>query len=117
MLRRAAAKPKCAPSGPGVVGDGRPFAALSSVVIPWYYHGMKVAVSIPDELFDSAESLGKKMGVSRSRLFATALAEFVAKHRGRKITEHLDAVYAAEDSRLDSRLRRVQARSIGERSW
>jgi len=44
---------------------------------------MKVALSIPDDLFESGESLSKRLGVSRSRLYATALAEFVAKNRGR----------------------------------
>jgi metal-responsive CopG/Arc/MetJ family transcriptional regulator len=78
---------------------------------------MKVALSIPNELFDSGETLGKKLGVSRSRLYATALAEFLAKHRGRKTTERLNAVYASEDSRLDPRLRRLQGRSLGEPSW
>jgi metal-responsive CopG/Arc/MetJ family transcriptional regulator len=78
---------------------------------------MKVALSIPNDLFDAAETLGKKLGVSRSRLYATALAEFLAKHRGRRTTARLDAVYSAEDGRLDVRLRRLQARSLGESSW
>ena len=73
---------------------------------------MKVAVSIPDELFASAETLGKRLGVSRSRLYATALADFVAKNRGRQITERLNAVYASEDSRLPAAIRRVQGRSL-----
>jgi metal-responsive CopG/Arc/MetJ family transcriptional regulator len=78
---------------------------------------MKVAVSIPEDLFDSAESLGKRLGVSRSRLYATALAEFLAKHRGRKTTERLNRVYAEQESRLEKPLRRLQARSIGRESW
>lgn len=78
---------------------------------------MKVALSIPDDLFDSAETLGKKLRVSRSRLYATALAEFLAKHRGRKTTERLNAVYGREDSSLDSRLRRLQAKSLGDSGW
>jgi len=78
---------------------------------------MKVALSIPDELFESAETLGKRMGVSRSRLYATALADFLAKHRGRKVTDQLNAVYAAEDSRLESRLRRLQRRSLERDAW
>ena len=78
---------------------------------------MKVALSIPNELFDSAETLSRKLGVSRSRLYATALAEFVAKHRGRRTTDRLNAVYSSEDGRLDARLRRLQARSLGESSW
>ena len=73
---------------------------------------MKVALSIPDELFESAETLTKRLGVSRSRLYATALAEFVAKSRGRKITERLNAVYESEDSRLPTAVRRLQSRSL-----
>jgi metal-responsive CopG/Arc/MetJ family transcriptional regulator len=78
---------------------------------------MKIALSIPDELFESAETLGKRLGVSRSRLYATALADFVAKHQSRKVTARLDAVYAAEDSRLDGPTRRLQARSLPRDSW
>jgi antitoxin MazE6 len=78
---------------------------------------MKVALSIPDDLFESAETLGKRLGVSRSRLYATALADFVAKHRGRKVTDALDRVYGAEDSRLDSRVRRLQRRSLARDTW
>jgi hypothetical protein len=90
---------------------------IAVLVIPWYYYGMKVALSIPDDLFETAESVCKRLGVSRSRLYATALAEFLAKHRGRKITERLDDVYARENSRLDAPTRRVQKRSIATGSW
>jgi antitoxin MazE6 len=78
---------------------------------------MKVALSIPDDLFESAETPGKRLGVSRSRLYATALADFVAKHRGRKVTEALDRVYGAEDTRLDSRVGRLQRRSLARYTW
>ena len=76
-----------------------------------------MAVSIPADLFESAESLGKRLGVSRSRLYATALAEFLAKHQGRKTTDRLNRVYAEEDSRLERPLRRLQARSLGGETW
>lgn len=78
---------------------------------------MKVALSIPDDVFESAESLGKRLGVSRSRLYATALAEFVAKHRGRKVTERLNTLYNTEESGLDATTRRLQQRSIERDSW
>ena len=78
---------------------------------------MKIALSIPDELFAAAESLGKRLGASRSRLYATALADYVAKHQGRKVTARLDAVYATEESRMDRPLRRAQARSLPRDSW
>jgi metal-responsive CopG/Arc/MetJ family transcriptional regulator len=78
---------------------------------------MKVALSIPDDLFESAETLGKRLGVSRSRLYATALADFLAKHRGRKVTERLNAIYGTEESRLEPRIRRLQRRSVERNSW
>jgi len=78
---------------------------------------MKVALSIPDELFESAETVGKRLGLSRSRLYATALADFLAKHRGRKLTDRLNAVYAAEESRLEPKLRRLQGRSLRHEPW
>ncbi len=78
---------------------------------------MKVALSIPDELFETAETLSKRLGVSRSRLYSTALAEFLSKHRGRKVTERLNTVYGAEESRLQPDVRRLQRRSLERDTW
>ena len=38
---------------------------------------MKTAVSLPDEVFDEAEHLAKRLKISRSELYAKALAELV----------------------------------------
>ncbi len=84
------------------------------MVILQYYQGMKTAISLPDELFASADSLAKRMSVSRSELYATAVAEFVAKHRSKDITARLDAVYADLSGDVDPALRRAQARSVAE---
>ena len=78
---------------------------------------MKVGLSIPDELFETAETVSKRLGVSRSRLYATALAEFLSKHRSRKVTAQLNAVYATEDSRVAPEVRRLQRRSLERDAW
>ena len=78
---------------------------------------MKTAVSIPDELFSAADSLARRLGMSRSRLFATALAEYLAKHRAAKVTERLNAVYASEASHLDDDSRRAQKRIAARSEW
>ena len=78
---------------------------------------MKVALSIPNELFEAAETVSKRLGVSRSRLYSTALAEFLAKHRGRKVTDRLNTVYGADESRVDPSVRRLQRRSLERDSW
>ncbi len=78
---------------------------------------MKTAISLPDELFASAEALAERLGVSRSALFATAVAEFLAKHQARKVTDRLNALYADESSALDPRLDRAQRRTAARAEW
>ena len=74
---------------------------------------MKTAISIPDEVFESADALAKELGVSRSELYATAVAEYLAKHRDEEVTERLNQVYAEAPSGVPRELRRAQARSVG----
>jgi len=78
---------------------------------------MKTAISLPDELFSAADSLAERLGVSRSELYATALAEFVARYSENEITSRLDDLYASEPSALDAALRRAQRRSLGTGDW
>lgn len=78
---------------------------------------MKTAVSIPDEVFASADSLAKRLGVSRSELYACALSEFVAKHQAARVTERLNAVYGVQSGRVDPDVRRHQRRVAGQKEW
>ena len=78
---------------------------------------MKTAISLPDELFESADELAERLGVSRSQLYARAVEEFLARHRGGDITARLNAVLAETDERLDPALGRAQARSIDSGEW
>jgi metal-responsive CopG/Arc/MetJ family transcriptional regulator len=78
---------------------------------------MKTAISIPDDVFKSADSLAKEIGVSRSELYATAVAEYLAKFKGQDITKRLDQVYADVPSGLPAELRRAQASSVSGAEW
>ncbi len=78
---------------------------------------MKTAISLPDELFQSADALAERLGVSRSQLFATALAEYLAKHQSQKVTDRLNSVYATETSAVDPTIRRAQRRSLAKDAW
>ncbi len=53
---------------------------------------MKTAISLPDDVFQRAERLARNLGVSRSQLFARAMAEYLARHTPEAITEALDEV-------------------------
>jgi metal-responsive CopG/Arc/MetJ family transcriptional regulator len=78
---------------------------------------MKTAISLPDTLFRSGDSLAKRLGLSRSELYACALAEYVAKHKADQITQRLNAVYAAESGGLDSALTEAQLRILPREAW
>ncbi|PWB67846.1 MAG: hypothetical protein C3F15_17390 [Holophagae bacterium] len=78
---------------------------------------MKTAISIPDEVFQAAEELAERLGVSRSELYATAVAQFVAELRSRGVTERLNQVYAGESSSLDLALERAQADALASEEW
>ncbi|MBB4634350.1 ChpI protein [Longimicrobium terrae] len=78
---------------------------------------MKTAISLPDDLFSAADALAGRLGVSRSQLYATALAEFLSKHDERQITGLLDQVYGSEDSGMDPGFRRAQRQSLAADEW
>lgn len=78
---------------------------------------MKTAISVPDEVFESADELAGELGVSRSALYSAAMAEYLAKHRGADVTARLNEVYGEVDSRLPAEFRRAQARAVGKSDW
>jgi predicted transcriptional regulator len=78
---------------------------------------MKTAISIPDAVFRSAEQFAKSAKMSRSRLYAKAVAEYVERHRQRGITEALDEVYGKTPSKMDTVLAKLQQMSIFKEEW
>lgn len=78
---------------------------------------MKVAVSIPDPLFKSAESLARRLKKPRSRLYAEALASYVSSHDPKAITEKINAVLSQTDSSLDPALERLQFETLRDETW
>ena len=78
---------------------------------------MKTAISLPDDLFHSADELADSLGTTRSNLYATALAEFVAKHRHDGITAKLNEVYAELPSALDPEIVDSQSRTLASEKW
>ncbi len=78
---------------------------------------MKTAISIPDEVYAQAEEAARRLGVSRSGLYARAVAEFVARNRGLGVREALDSVYRVGEAKVDEALARAQAASVPDEGW
>jgi len=78
---------------------------------------MKVAISVPDPVFQAAERLAKERGIPRSHLFVVALEEYLAQHGSQAITAQLERVYESEKSELDEPFTRTQATVWKEEAW
>jgi metal-responsive CopG/Arc/MetJ family transcriptional regulator len=78
---------------------------------------VKTAVSIPNPLFNAAERLSKRLGISRSRLYAQAVESYLNSHGRKGVKEALDAVYGAEASKLDGALAAMQQAAISQEDW
>ena len=78
---------------------------------------MKTAISIPDSLFEEAEETARRLGMSRSELYANAVKAFLAAIRKENITQQLNGEYAEEASELDDVIARMQWASIPEEQW
>lgn len=78
---------------------------------------MKTAISIPNKLFEGADKLAEKMGVSRSKLYATAIKSYLEAHEDGAVIAKLNEVYGKIDSKLDPGVKKLQAKSISRNNW
>ena len=62
---------------------------------------MKTAVSVPDDLFRMAEAAARRLRFSRSKLYATAIAEFLERRQTDAVTERLNEVYSRRSAKVD----------------
>lgn len=85
--------------------------------VPKLYSGMKTAISLPDALFKSGDELAQRLGLSRSEVYARALAEYVAKYNGNDLTQRINAVCAKEDTSIDPALMRAQLEVLSRDPW
>ena len=78
---------------------------------------MKVAISIPDPLFKSAEHLAKKLKKPRSQLYAEALASYIGVSDPKTITENLNQIYGPTPASIDPALEKAQAEVLADETW
>jgi metal-responsive CopG/Arc/MetJ family transcriptional regulator len=78
---------------------------------------MKTAISIPDPIFREAERLARRLKKSRSELYSRAVADYVARHDPEAITDAMNKVCDAVDSRPDPGLREAARRILERVEW
>lgn len=78
---------------------------------------MKTAISIPNDVFETAESLAKRLKKSRSQIYSEAVAEYVARHDASAITERINAVCADVDTHPDPFAKAAARRTLSRTEW
>jgi len=80
---------------------------------------MKTAISIPDQVFEAAEQLARRLGISRSELYAKAVFEYINDHRNMNVTDTLNRVYGDDEkkSSLDPTSQNLQFNSLLKDEW
>jgi predicted transcriptional regulator len=78
---------------------------------------VKTAVSVPDDLFQQAETVARRLRISRSQLYASAIAEFLGRQQKDAVTERLNEVYLGRVAKVDRLLHRAQLSSVEKDSW
>jgi antitoxin MazE6 len=78
---------------------------------------MKTAVSVPDDVFESAERLARRERRSRSEVYSAALREYVARHSPDEITDALNRVVADVGGTIDPFVARAALRILESTEW
>jgi metal-responsive CopG/Arc/MetJ family transcriptional regulator len=79
--------------------------------------GMKVAVSIPDDVFAEAESLAKQLKASRSEIYSRALGEFLGRHAPDRVTDQMNHVVTAVGEEADAFSKQAARRVMRRVEW
>jgi len=80
-------------------------------------NGMKTALSIPDDVFEQGERLARRLHTSRSRLYARALADFVAQHEDDRITSSMNEVLREVGAETDEFTQRAARQALRRVEW
>ena len=78
---------------------------------------MKTAISLPDPVFEQAETLAQRLGLSRSELYTKALQAYLKRYNRDQILLKLNQVYAGESSDLDPAMAKMQFMSLPREDW
>ncbi|MEE4211008.1 MAG: hypothetical protein V2I43_17295 [Parvularcula sp.] len=74
-------------------------------------------MSIPDQVFEDAERLARRLKRSRSEVYSRALSEYVARHTPDQVTEEMNEVVAAIEESLDAFAATAGRRTLRRTEW
>jgi metal-responsive CopG/Arc/MetJ family transcriptional regulator len=83
--------------------------------------GMRSTVTIRDDLFEAADRVAARLGISRSRLYQIALEAYLRRLEEEALTEQMNALVTQAGEPSDEAFRQTIARawkqSMGDDQW
>jgi metal-responsive CopG/Arc/MetJ family transcriptional regulator len=71
-------------------------------------NGMKIAISIPDDVFRAVKDMAEEQKRSRSEIITEAVREYLTKIESRRIFNTLNEVYAIPETEEEREVRRSE---------
>ena len=78
---------------------------------------LKTAISIPENIYRDAEDVAKSLGMTRSRLYSAAVADFLNRYRKDDIKAKLNKIHAPGSTGVDPVLAAMQLASLPQEEW
>ena len=78
---------------------------------------MKIAISVPDEVFEAGEHLARQLGVSRSQLYSDALSQYLSARGATEVTARLNRIYSLDQAGIEPALMRAQLETLVDEAW
>jgi metal-responsive CopG/Arc/MetJ family transcriptional regulator len=78
---------------------------------------MKTAISLPDTIFKQAERFARRSKKSRSKLYADAIAEYLARHSPDEITDSLNRIFDTVNEGESAFIKRAARQVIAGEAW
>jgi predicted transcriptional regulator len=78
---------------------------------------MKIAISVPDVVFEAGESLARQLGLSRSQLYADALSAYLSERGAAAVTAKLNSVHAGKAVTLEPAFAASQLKRLTNEAW
>ncbi|MBK8804401.1 MAG: hypothetical protein IPN71_20530 [Fibrobacteres bacterium] len=78
---------------------------------------MKTAISLPDSVFEAAETMVLARGWTRSRLYAEALRHYLREQDPADITDRLNAVHPPQEASEQALRRQANRTRLKESDW
>ncbi|SLM28732.1 Helix-turn-helix protein, CopG [Desulfamplus magnetovallimortis] len=82
---------------------------------------VKTAISMQEELFEQVNSLAGKLQISRSKLFAIAVQDFIKKNENHdflsQINKAFDDYPDSNELQVRASMKKKQAKTIGSDVW